>query len=100
MADGARVNRVSFDGFSSNGTLSLELAIPSNLEPRFIGQPRTFFATVSAPGAVGVVRDLNARFGDRPVPEEEVLALNANYVSLELTPRVSGELEVLVTNRY
>ncbi len=100
MADGARVNRVSFDGFSSNDTLSLELAIPANLNPRFIGQPRTFFATISAPGEVGVVRDLNVRFGDRPVPEEEVLALNANYVSLELTPRGAGELEVLVANRY
>jgi len=100
MAGGARVNRVSFDGFSSNATLSLELDIPASLDPRFIGLPRTFFATISTPGKVGYVRDLGIRFGERSIPEEDVRALNANYVSLQLTPRGAGELDFLVANRY
>ena len=100
MAAGARVNRINFDGFSATDTLTLELAIPGNLDPGFIGRSRTFYALVSEPGEVSYVRELSSRFGDRPVPEAQVRALNANYVSLELTPRGAGELEVLVANRY
>ena len=100
MANGARINRISFDEFSSTDTLALELMIPGNLEPRFIDQSRSFYAIVSEPGEMSSTNELSSRFGDRPVPESQVQLLNANYVALELTPRGSGELEVLVANRY
>ena len=65
-----------------------------------MGKTRTFFALVTEPSEYGPINDLKARYGDDPVPEEEVKALKSNYVKLELIPKGIGKLEVLVSNRY
>ena len=100
LGDGARVNRVSFDGFTSRDTLALELTIPAALDPQLIDRPRTFYAIVSEAEESRAVGALIASYGDRPLPESEVRDLAVSYVALELTPRGAGELEVLVANRY
>lgn len=98
--DGARVNQVKFDENKSKDVLGLELKIPEKLDRRFVGRTRTFFALVTEPSEYGAINDLKARYGDDPVPEEEVKALRSNYVKLELIPKGIGKLEVLVSNRY
>ena len=40
------------------------------------------------------------KYGDDPVPEEDIKTLQSDYVKLELIPKGIGELEVLVSNRY
>jgi hypothetical protein len=97
---GARVNQVKFDENNSKDVLALELEIPEKLDRRFVGKTRTFFALVTEPSEYGPINDLKARYGDDPVPEEEVKALRSNYVKLELIPKGIGKLEVLVSNRY
>ena len=98
--EGAKINQVKFDETVSKDTLALELRIPENLDRRFVGRTRTIFAMVAEPTEYGPINALRARYGDDPVPEEEVKALQVNYVRLELIPKGVGELEVLVSNRY
>ena len=96
----ARVNQVKFDETISKDTLALELRIPENLDRRFVGRTRTIFAMVAEPTEYGPINAIRARYGDEPVPEEEVRELQVNYVKLELIPKGVGELAVLVSNRY
>ncbi len=98
--NGARVNQVKFDENKSKVVLALELEIPEKLDRRFVGRTRTFFALVTEPSEYGSINDLKARYGNDPVPEEEVKLLKSNYVKLELFPKGIGKLEVLVSNRY
>ena len=84
--NGARVNQVKFDENKSKVVLALELEIPEKLDRRFVGRTRTFFALVTEPSEYGSINDLKARYGNDPVPEEEVKLLKSNYVKLELFP--------------
>ncbi len=97
---GARVSQVKFDLNTSKAQLQLRLDIPEKLAPRFIGQRRSFFALVAHPGEYARINALKARYGDEPLPEEEIQALQCDYVRLELMPKGVGQLEVLVANRY
>ena len=98
--DGAKVNQVKFDENKARDTLALQLEIPEKLDRRFVGRTRTFFAIVTETSQYGAIRDLRARFGDDPIPEEDVKSLRAQYVKLELIPKGTGKLEVLVANKY
>ncbi|MEE3338984.1 MAG: NEW3 domain-containing protein [Candidatus Latescibacterota bacterium] len=98
--DGAKVNQVKFDENKARDTLALQLEIPEKLDRRFIGRTRTFFALVTETSQYGRIRDLRAQYGDDPVPEEDVRALHSQFVKLELIPKGTGKLEVLVANKY
>ena len=97
---GAKVNQVKFDETKSKDTLGLVLEIPEKLDRRFVGAVRPFFALVTEPREYARINAIQARYGDEPVPEEEVRALRANYVKLELIPKGIGKLEVRVSNTY
>ena len=97
---GAKVTQVKFDENKSKDTLGLVLEIPEKLDRALVGLARTFFALVTEPREYARINALRARYGDDPVPEEEVRALRANYVKLELIPKGIGKLEVLVSNTY
>lgn len=98
--EGAKINQVKFDETTSKTTLTLRLRIPENLDSKYIGRTRTFFAMVAEPTEYGPINTLQAKYGDDPIPEEEVARLNVDYVKLELIPKGVGELEVIVSNRY
>ena len=97
---GAKINQVKFDESTSKNTLTLQMRIPENLDAKYIGRTRTFFAMVAEPTEYGPINALQAKYGDEPIPEKEVKQLNAGYVKLELIPKGVGELEVVVSNRY
>ena len=97
---GAKVNQVKFDENTSKVQLQLQLDIPEKLEERFIGRTRSFFALVTQPSEYAQINALRARYGDDPIPEADIEALQGNYVKLELIPKGIGELEVMVSNRY
>ncbi len=97
---GAKVNQVKFDETKSKDTLGLVLEIPEKLDRDLVGLARPFFALVTEPREYARINAIRARYGDDPVPEEEVSALRANYVELELIPKGIGKLEVLVSNTY
>ena len=97
---GAKINQVKFDESTSKATLTLRLRIPEKLDAKLIGCTRTFFAMVAEPTEYGPINALQAKFGDEPIPEEEVKQLKVDYVKLELIPKGIGELEVIVSNRY
>lgn len=97
---GARVNQVKFDENKSKDTLALQLKIPEKLDREFVGRVRTFFALVTEPREYGRINAIQSKYGDDPVPEDEIKALRANYVKLELIPKGIGKLEVLVSNTY
>ena len=63
-----------------------------------LGQPRAFFALVTEPAEYARINALQSRYGSQPVPEEEVKQLRASYVRLELIPRGTGRLDLLVDN--
>lgn len=98
--DGAKVSQVKFDQKTSKVRLGLELEIPDKLDRRYIGRTRVFYALVTEPGEFGRINALKARYGEAPIPEEEIERLKAAYVKLELIPKGVGRLEVLVANRY
>ncbi len=98
--DGAKVNQVKFDENKARDTLALQLAIPEKLDRRYIGQTRTFFALVTETNQYGLIRDLSAKYGDDAVPEADVKAIRSQYVKLELIPKGTGKLEVIVANKY
>ena len=97
---GAKVNQVKFDQTISKVQLQLRLEIPEKLDPRFIGRTRTFFALVTHPSEYARINAIKVRYGDDPIPEEEIKTLQSDYVKLELIPKGIGKLEVLVSNRY
>ena len=97
---GAKVNQVKFDENKSKGTLGLVLEIPEKLDRRFVGVARPFFALVTEPREYARIHAIQARYGEDPVPEEELRGLRSNYVKLELIPKGIGKLEVLVSNTY
>ncbi|MFA6109706.1 MAG: NEW3 domain-containing protein [Candidatus Latescibacterota bacterium] len=96
----AKVSQVKFDQTISKVQVQLRLEIPEKLDPGLIGRTRTFYALVTQPSEYAQIRTLIARYGDAPVPPEEMAALACNYVKLELIPKGTGKLEVLVANRY
>ena len=98
--NGAKVNQIKFDETKSKGILQLELEIPEKLDRRFVGRTRTFFAMVTEPFEYDRINALKAKYGDDPVPEDDIKGLKVNYVKLELIPKGIGKLEVLVSNRY
>jgi hypothetical protein len=100
VADGAKVSQVKFDESISEIGLGLELEIPEKLEHRFIGRTRPFYALVTDPSHYGAIKALKERYGDDPVPPEQIDSLKTAYVRLELIPKGVGRLEVLVANRY
>ena len=97
---GAKINQVKFDESTSKNVLSLKMRIPKNLDARYIGRTRTFFAMVAEPTEYGPINALQAKYGDEAIPEAEVKKLKVGYVKLELIPKGVGELEVVVSNRY
>ena len=97
---GAKVTQVKFDENKSKDTLGLVLEIPEKLDRNLVGLARPFFALVTEPREYARINAIRARFGDDPVPEEELQGLRANYVKLELIPKGIGKLEVLVSNTY
>ena len=97
---GAKINQVKFDESTSKNVLSLRMRIPENLDARYIGRTRTFFAMVAEPTEYGPINALQAKYGDEAIPEAEVKKLKVGYVKLELIPKGVGELEVVVSNRY
>lgn len=96
----AKVSQVKFDQTISKVQVQLRLEIPEKLDPGLIGRTRTFYALVTQPSEYARIHALIDRYGDAPVPPEEVAALACNYVRLELIPKGTGKLEVLVANRY
>jgi len=97
---GAKVSQIKFDENNSKVQPDLTLEIPEKLDRQYIGRARPFYALVIEPREYARIHALRARYGDGAVPEEEVRALAANYVKLELIPKGIGKLEVLVANRY
>lgn len=96
----AKVSQVKFDQTISKVQVQLRLEIPEKLDPGLIGRTRTFYALVTQPSEYARIHALIDRYGDAPVPPEEMAALACNYVRLELIPKGTGKLEVLVANRY
>ena len=93
--EGAKVNQIKFDETKSKGFLQLELEIPEKLDRRFVGRTRTFFAMVTEPFEYDRINAIKAKYGDDPVPEDDIKVLKVNYVKLELIPKGIGKLEVL-----
>ena len=97
---GAKVNQVKFDENHAKVRIGLILEIPEKLDRRFVGRTRTFFALVTQPTQYGSINTLKAKYGDEAIPEDEIKALENEYVKLQLIPKGVGKLEVLVANRY
>lgn len=97
---GARVTQVKFAENTPRARLVLEVDIPERLDPGLIGQTRTFFALVTEPAEYARINALKSRYGDQPVPEEEIRQLRASYARLELVPKGIGRLEALIANLY
>ncbi|MFT5087379.1 MAG: hypothetical protein ACI906_000160 [Candidatus Latescibacterota bacterium] len=96
----AKVNQVKFDQNTSRVHLRLQLQLPEKIDANFIDQTRTFYALITQPNQYARINALRTRFADEPVPEQEIAALESQYVKLELTPKGLGKLEIQTANRY
>ncbi len=96
----AKVNQVKFDQNTSRVQLRLQLSMPDKLDPRFIEETRAFYALITQSSQYARINALRARYNDERVPEEDIAALESQYVKLELTPKGLGELEIQTANRY
>lgn len=93
---GVKVSQVKFADQATRARFSLEVELPTALDPDLAGQAHSFYALVTVPAEYARINALQTLYGDQPVPEAEVRKLKASYAQLELIPRGVGRLDLLV----
>ncbi|MFH1567176.1 MAG: NEW3 domain-containing protein [Gemmatimonadota bacterium] len=97
---GASLTQVKFSEELTRQQLDLELQIPEKLSRHFVDQTIEFYVFVTDADGFQQIGELKRRFGERPVPLEEVAQVRGSKERFELIPRGRGALETIIANRY
>ncbi len=96
----ARITQLRFTEEVSKQTLYFEVLLPEKLDQEFIDKNIEFFIIVTRPDELHAVSELRQKYGEKPIPAEEIAALKGNRVRLILIPKGVGKLEILVANLF
>lgn len=96
----AKLSQVKFTEETPKQFLELALTIPEKISRDLVDRTIKFCVIVTEAAELAGINALRQRYGDDPVPAEEVEKIKGNKVALELIPRGVGELELIISNRY
>ena len=99
-ATSANLTQVKFSEEVTRQQLELELQIPEKLSRKYVDQIIEFYVFITDQEGFLQIGELNRKYGNRPVPLEEVNSIKGDKERFELIPRGKAALEAIIANRY
>ena len=96
----ATMTTLKFSGEESMRAVDFEVNIPEKLDPNFIDASLPFYVVVTRPKEMESIYALRKKYGDDPIPPEEILKIKGNAVELVLIPKGVGKLDFIVGNLF